>query len=136
MTFEEAKKRKDYKFTLNGIEDIIDDIRNNWMGNMEGNGDPYRGCAVLEIGYVDAELNVYTYEQCGIDDKCKIPMIDYFACVKRGESQSDWHSDGIIDWSVNVDWKADNWKEQLERDMFKALDMYLKENNYNYDHAN
>lgn len=27
MTFEEAKHRNDYRFRLNGIEDLIDDIR-------------------------------------------------------------------------------------------------------------
>lgn len=32
MTFEEAKQRNDYKYMLNGIEDCIEKIRNNWMG--------------------------------------------------------------------------------------------------------
>lgn len=31
MTFEEAKQRNDYKYMLNGIEDCIEKIRNNWM---------------------------------------------------------------------------------------------------------
>ena len=47
MTFEEAKKRKDYDFSLNGIEDIINDIRNNWIKDMEDDGEPYRGIAIL-----------------------------------------------------------------------------------------
>lgn len=39
-------------------------------------------------------------------------------------------------YNLNVDWNADNWREQLERDMFTALDMYVKTDNYSYDHAN
>ena len=31
MTIEEAKKFKEYKFFLNGIENLIDDLRKNWM---------------------------------------------------------------------------------------------------------
>lgn len=39
MTFEEAKLRNDYKFTLNEIETLIEDIRNNCMKGLEENGD-------------------------------------------------------------------------------------------------
>ena len=45
MKFSEAKQRKDYKFTLNEIEDLIEDIRNNYMKNLYENGDGYRGAA-------------------------------------------------------------------------------------------
>ena len=34
MTFDEAKKLKEYNFKLNGIERLIDDIRNNYMRDM------------------------------------------------------------------------------------------------------
>lgn len=138
MTFEEAKQRSDYKFTLNEIESLIDDIRNNCMKDLYENGDGYRGVAVLEIGYVDVEVNIYSYGQCvlGADSNDQTPLIDYFTCLKHGESLDDWSSDGYLDYSLNVDWSADNWEEQLERDMFTALDMYVKANNYSYDHAN
>lgn len=61
MTFEEAKKRPDYKFVLNGIESDIEDIRNNYMKRLYENGDPERGIAILEIGYVDIEVNLMTW---------------------------------------------------------------------------
>ena len=35
MTFEKAKQRADYSFTLNGIEDLIPGIRKNWMEAMD-----------------------------------------------------------------------------------------------------
>lgn len=138
MTFEEAKQRKDYKFTLNEIEDVIEDIRNNCMKGLYENDDGYRGAAVLEIGYVDIEVNIYTYAQCGLDTDLndQAPLIDYFTCLKKGETKDDWTSDGYIDYSVNVDWNADDWRKQLEKDMFKALNMYVKNNGYSYDEAN
>ena len=60
MKFSEAKQRKDYKFTLNEIEDLIEDIRNNYMKNLYENGDGYRVAVVLEIGYVAVEVKIYT----------------------------------------------------------------------------
>lgn len=138
MTFEEAKKRNDYKFKLNGIESLIDDIRNNCMKDLYENGDGYRGVAVLEIGHVDVEVNIYSYGQCIInaDPEDQTPLIDYFTCLKRGENDNDWVSDNYLEYDLNVDWNADDWKEQLEKDMFKALDKYVKTNGYSYDHAN
>ena len=138
MTFEEAKQRSDYKFTLNGIELLIDDIRNNYMKELYEDGDGYKGVAVLEIGYVDVEVNIYSYCQCVLDadSEDKTPLIDYFTCLKHGEHNDDWSSDGYLDYSLNVDWNADDWREQLERDMFIALDEYVRANNHSYDHAN
>ena len=84
MTYEEAKQRADYKFTLNGIENLIWDIRNNYMQNLFENGNGYMGVAILEIGYVDVEVNIYTEEQVArSDDQTgnKAPIIDYFACL-------------------------------------------------------
>ena len=123
MKFSEAKQRKDYKFTLNEIEDLIEDIRNNYMKNLYENGEGYRGAAVLEIGYVDQTGN-------------KAPVINYFTCLKHGDSKDDWESDCYLDYDLKVDWNANDWKEQLERDMFTALDEYVKANNYSYNHAN
>ena len=138
MTFEQAKQRTDYKFTLNEIEDVIEDIRNNRMKDLEENGDGYRGAAVLEIGYVDIEVNIYTYAQCVInaDPEDHTPLIDYFTCLKKGDTKDDWASDGYLDYSLNVDWNAKDWRDQLEKDMFKALNMYVENNRYSYDHAN
>lgn len=48
MTFEEAKQRSDYNFALNGIENDIEDIRNNYMKGLHENGDPERGIAILK----------------------------------------------------------------------------------------
>ena len=139
MKFSEAKQRNDYKFTLNEIEDLIEDIRNNYMKNLYENGDGYRGAAVLEIGYVDVEVNIYTEEQIArSDDRVgnKTPVIDYFTCLKHGDNKDDWESDCYLDYNLNVDWNSDNWREQLERDMFAALDMYVTVNGYSYDHTN
>lgn len=136
MTFEEAKKRPDYKFVLNGIESDIEDIRNNCMKGLYENGDPERGIAILEIGYVDIEVNLMTYEQVGEHPGDKRPIIDYFACIKWEEGDNDWRSDDYVDHDINVNWESDNWAEQLERDMFEALNKYVVQKGYSYDHAN
>lgn len=134
MTFDEARKMKGYKFSLGNIECLLNDIRNNWMSGMEADGDRYIGEAVLEIGYVDIELNITTEEQVSTEpcNGNKKPVLDYFVCVKN----FDWESEGYIDYKVNVDWHADNWKDQLERDMFLALDEYVKERGYHYNQPN
>ena len=136
MTFEQAKARSDYKFNTDGIENVISEIRNNYMDSLLEYGDPIRGAAVLEIGHVDVEVNIFTHEQCGIIDKGKIPKIDYFTCLKHGDTDDSWESDDYLDCDVNVDWNTDNWKEQLERDMFRALDAYVQSNGYSYDRPN
>lgn len=134
MTIEEAKKFKEYKFFLNGVENLIDDLRKNWMENMEEDGERYIGVAVLEFGYIDIELNILTEEQvsripCSGN---KTPVIDYFVCIKNIE----WESDGYADWNVNVNWNSDNWVSQLERDMFAALEKYKDEHGYRYNRPN
>lgn len=138
MTFEEAKKRKDYEFCLNNITDLIKQIRNNYMEDLEENSDPYQGIATLIIGYVDIEVNLFTREQCiqGANKGDRRPVIDYFVCVKWGEGDNDWESDNYLDHSLYVDWNADDWQEQLEKDMFCALDRYVIANGYSYDHPN
>lgn len=139
MTFEEAKQRNDYKYMLNGIEDCIEKIRNNWMEDMYEDGEPQRGIAVLRIGYVDVEVNLFTEEQITrYDDQIenKTPVIDYFVCIKYGENDDEWESDNYLDYQLKVNWNADDWVAQLERDMFEALDEYVNKKGYSYDHAN
>ena len=134
MIFEEAKKFREYKFSLNGVERLIDDIRKNWIDDLDENGEIYMGVAVLELGYLDIELNIASEEQVS-RKPCpgnKTPVIDYFVCVKNLE----WESDGYVDYKVNVDWNADDWADQLERDMFMALEKYRKTHNYSYNRPN
>lgn len=137
MNFEDARKRNDYKFIPNGIEKIIDEIRNGCMKDLEENGDGYRGVAVLIIGYVDIELNVHTCAQCGLgNSNNKTPVFGYFTCLKHGDSNNDWESDDYIDYDVKVDWNSNGWLEQLEKDMFTALDVYVDSYGYRYDLPN
>lgn len=136
MKFEEAKLRKDYKFTADEIEIYIDQIRKQKLDGFEENGDGARGIAVLEVGYVDIEVNMYSRAQVILraDKDDMTPVIDYFCCIKVNEE--DWESDDYADYSLDVDWNTDNWKEQLEKDMFKALNMYVNANDLSYDKPN
>ena len=137
MTFEEAKQRNDYKFILNGIENIICDIRKRRLDGFTAYTEGLRGAVVMEVGYVDIEVNIYSEAQITTLKEKKddlTPVIDYFVCVKSLDEE--WVSDGYIGDSVKVDWNSDDWEEQLERDMFESLDKYVKEKGYHYDRGN
>ena len=138
MTFEEAKRRDDYRFRLNGIENLIDNIRNNCMEGLYPENEPYLSEAVLEIGYMDVEVNIYAYCQCSekADPDDQRPAIDYFTCIKTGDSDYAWDLGEYLNRDVRVNWNADDWVEQLERDMFEALDEYVDMKGYSYDHVN
>lgn len=142
MTYKEAKERIDYHFSLNGMKDIIGDILKGWLESFEENGDPMRGVAVLEIGYVDIEVNIFSEEQLyreGIElpnEKRKAPVIDYFFCVKTGEDEDSWRDGGYLEQPVEVDWNAPDWETKLEQNMFEALNAYVQTAGYSYDCPN
>lgn len=108
------------------------------MKDLYENGDGYMGVAVLETGYIDIEVNIYTHAQCviGADPCDQRPLISYFVCIKRGDSKDDWESDGYLDRDPNINWMADDWKEQLEKDMFEALNEYVINTEYSYNKPN
>lgn len=137
MCFEEAKKREDYSFALNGIEDVIDGIRKGCLDGFTEYAEPMRGAAVMEVGYVDIEVNIFSEAQVTTLEEKKndlTPVIDYFVCVKNADGE--WTSDDYLDSEVKVDWNSGDWQEQLEQDMFTALDEYVKKKGYHYDRPN
>lgn len=138
LTFDQARKRKDYSFTLNELPSLIDDLQKDYMSATCENGDPYRGVAVLEVGYVDVELNITTYEQCGrsVTENDKRPILGYFVCIKQGEQEDDWVSDDYIDYEIQINWHDSNWQKNLERDMFFALNDYVVNHHLSYDEPN
>lgn len=128
MNFTEAKKREDYKFTTNYVGFYLPEIRegcfDSWNEYDEENGVFAHGVAVLEIGFADIELNIGA-ESSGDKYVNKI-ITDYYLCVKGGENGDEWSEAGYPGdswpgYEVNVDWNADNWKDQLEQDMFNKL---------------
>lgn len=154
MTFEEIKKRSDYRFVVQDwfIENNLEELRrgkfNFWTEWREKDGVHEGGLAFLECGWIDVELNI----SCDFDDNGKginKPVASYFCCVKGryvDEEEDDdefrstgWGNAGYLDdfgYEVNVDWKADNWKEQLERDMFIKLSMFMREFDLKFDEPN
>ena len=137
MTFEQAKHREDYKFTLNGIKDIIGDIRKSRLDGFTANTEGLIGAAFLEIGYVDIEVNIFSKAQLTTlkeKETDLAPVIDYFVCIKNIDDE--WINLGYLDYTPKVDWNRRDWKEQLEKDMFLALDKYVQEKGYYYDRGN
>ena len=135
-----AKARRDYRFVLNALDEgsaVLGDLRNGVMTYLTERSEPFVGAAMLEIGYLDIELNIFSEAQVTTLPEKKddlSPVLDYFVCVK--DEHGDWVNDGYLEHPVAVDWNAEDWKEQLEQDMFGALDIYAKEKGYSYDGPN
>ena len=143
LSFEEAKKREDYLFKLCGIENVIEDIRKGWLDNFDEDGVGLLGAAMLQIGYVYVEVNIFSEAQVSRDPNChsKTTDIGYFVCAntgaKDGANTDGWYNLGYIeDRTVNVDWESESWQELLERDMFEALKEYVEKNNLHFDMPN
>ena len=52
ITLEEAKRRDDYVFFCYRIRTDCSGTKKELAGAFSENGDPLRGCAVLEIGFI------------------------------------------------------------------------------------
>ncbi len=131
MTFEEAKQRPDYCFRLNGIQLLIRNIREEHLEINLDNG-PLIGKAVLEIGYVDIEVNISVNGMFGEMPAYK-PIIEYFMCFK---TENDWESIGYLGIDANVNWWSNRWKEELEKDMFLVLDRSVRFRRLSYNRPN
>lgn len=89
-----------------------------------------RGEAMLELGYLDIELNINSLEEEEDDIEEATPTLDYFICVKHGDDRDDWESYGYADdyigdaGQAHVDWGAKNWKELLFADMLNSLVLF------------
>jgi hypothetical protein len=91
-----------------------------------------RGIAMLELGYLDIELNIHTVEEASEYLEEATPVCDYFICVKCGDTDDpwEWESFGYADDYIgdaghaHVDWAAENWEELLFADMLKSLSMF------------
>lgn len=131
MTFEEAKQRSDYCFRLNGIQLLIRNIREEHLEIDLDNG-LLIGEAVLEIGYVDIEVNISVNGMFSETPTYK-PIIEYFMCVK---TEDDWEGIGYLGIEADVDWWSNRWKEELEKDMFLVLDTFVRLGMLNYNRPN
>lgn len=131
MTFEEAKQRPDYCFRLNGIQLLIRNIREEHLEIDLDNG-PLIGKAILEIGYVDIEVNISVL---GMFDETPTykPIIEYFMCVK---TKDGWESIGYLEIESNVNWWNNKWGKELEKDMFLVLNEFVNLSGLSYNEPN
>lgn len=145
MTKKEAKKRSDYKFWINTAEgfrkQLIDGSFDYWDEYDAEDGVFEKGAAVLELGWVDIELNLSAAwcdkHECYVN---KI-MPSYFICVKgkRSSSTTEWSPAGYLDdsrYKVSVDWSNEKWEKKLENDMLKNLMKAIDQFNLNTDGPN
>ena len=145
MTKKKKKKRSDYKFWINTADcfrkDLINGSFSSWYEDDEEDGVFERGIAVLEIGWVDIELNICS-AWC---DKhaCYVNKIvpSYFICVKGNPEPgvTEWNPAGYLDdfgYKVDVDWSDEKWEKKLEKDMLKNLLKAIDQFNLKTDEPN
>ena len=98
-----------------------------------------RGVAMLELGFLDIEMNINTLDREEDSLEETVPICDYFICVKHGEDAFDWESFGYADDYIgddgvaHVDWAAEDWEEQLFRDMLNSLAKFAQVANERHD---
>lgn len=74
-----------------------------------------RGAAVMEVSYVDIEVNIFSEAQVttlGEKQNVLSSMIDYFCCLKQ--SDGEWFSDDYLGHKGSVDWNAPDWEDQQD----------------------
>lgn len=156
-TLQTARERKDYEFKKGfkgeGIteKEFLKIMRtNNTNGFFEDSplcknkkncrkpdsSEGYRGLIIMQIGYVDIELNLYSYDNSR-KGKEWTPDVAFFICTKYGEGEYDWDSYSFIDEELNeeeiicnIDWSKENWYELLEKDMFNKLSLFVERKNW------
>ena len=141
MDYQSARARSDYRYAPMRSK-IRDEIVSGEMKYLAGVEEPIIAEAVLEIGYVDLEVNVTTPEISSFEPKPGdlTPIVEYFCCVK---GKDEWWMDGYIadnvasnNCNVDVDFSKDDWQEQLERDMFDTIVWYADIRGFSFDHPN
>ncbi len=136
---------KNYVFKLNGVENYIDEIIagrfNEFDDFMRKNGEFMWGTAILEYPWLDVELNISTESDTEGNGYTPQIVVSYFVCSKGylEDGSEDWNSEEYIDdlgYLTEVDWKADNWAELLEKDMNEKLLAYAKAAGFKLYEAN
>ena len=145
MTHEEAMKRNDYRFVGEYARHFRSDLIRSMQQSEneayfeEHYGDaPQWGVAMLEIGYIDIELNITAFGA------------EYFICTK--DADGEWDSTGYVtdlmmnigfadaehssDWLPDVEFDADDWEWQLQQDMFRVLNNVIEVTRWDYDTPN
>lgn len=146
MTLTDLKKREDYHFQVDPA--YLTELRSGTFPDFTEydaeNGRFEKNVAMLEIGYLDIELNVSTesaYDGSGYINKV-VPS--YFLCAKGdpGPGASDdwkWSEVGYMDdlgYDTEVNWNAYNWEKLLEKDMLKKMRDFAKKYGLSFDQPN
>lgn len=129
------------KFWCDHVEFWLDEIRNGKLSEWDPVNGTFHIClAMLEYDWIDIELNLQS--GCnGYDGYTNQAELSYFCCVKgiRDNKTEDWSDAGYLDdygYEVEVDWNADDWPEQLKRDMAAKLKEFAERFGLHYDKPN
>lgn len=130
MTRREARKRDDYRFWISTTQCFINELIDGKFDSFEEwdaeEGIFETGTAILELGWVDIELNINAAsnkEGAGYINKVEP---SYFIRVKGIPTPGTtcWSPAGYLDdfgYEVKVDWTNPDWEKELENDMLRTL---------------
>lgn len=124
------RARKDYKYSdTKVVEYWIEEIRE---GKVDIPGNYVWGAAVLEIGNFSIELNVTPLEENGEEIEAEYFICSY--CMDEINNSKDWHSLGYLDYrKPKVNWFAEDWRLQLEKDMANVFVEFMERNHLDFD---
>lgn len=114
-------------FNANNVEFYLNEIRNGKLSEFDPvNGTFHLGIAFLEYDWIDIELNILSESDPNGDGYTNELVASYFCRVKGvgDDDKSYWMDAGQLDdfgYDVEVDWSADDWRDQLQADMERKL---------------
>lgn len=130
-----------YKFNCSYLDTYRNEIINRKLENVnEENGFAAWGVAVLEMEWIDIELNLSAVYSEADETYTSEPDLSYFICLRGLDNFNcpDWISAGYIDhlFPVTVDFAADDWKEKLEKEMYDVLQKVIEKYGFKTNEPN
>ena len=146
MKMSELKKRPDYSFRADPayLQILRSGVFPDFTEYDAENGRFEKAVAMLEIGYLDIEMNVSTESSEDGSGYLNKAYPSYFLCAKGdpGPGASDdwkWAEIGYLDdlgYDTEVDWNAENWEKLLEKDMLRKMCAFAKKCGLSFDEPN
>ena len=134
---------KNYIMKYNHMDEYRNEIVNGKFDDFDEENPDFVsawGIAVLELPWIDIELNISAACDGPNGESINKPSLAYFICLKGidDEDMEQWISVGYVDhlFPVDVDFSADNWKEKLEKQMYDTLQKVIDKFGFKADAPN
>ena len=139
MTVSDVMARPDYGFQINSVLDFQAFLKTMRSGNMEaissvnpmGDGD-YVHVATVEVGSVCADIDLYYYIEYAGGPEEQVPDLSSYVFLRTDDG---WESYDYMPFNFRrfVDWRADDWMEQLQKEVVRVMISMANENEWDFD---